>query len=357
MKKNIYKFYIALWLLTQTTYAQLLYSETFDNYSVGNISNNNNGTLPGKGNWYTYYEGTFTNDAEIIPELGKGNVLKFPNYSSNLGGCVVFRNDLLSYWQQRQTGNDILKVSFDLYTGDAGNFMGGAHSNSVSVDIVNKDNVHIIGYTFIASNNLHCIRPCHAASRNNPTYPYTVFRNTYHYLITKDLKLPINQWITLEFYVDYLNNKLYFGIPSMGYMIVRDSRLQLGLGNEGYDDSPNKIILSNGGGNFTKDYFPKFDNINISATNTKPTVGLNDFISKNFNLYPNPVTDYITINNSESIGIEKIIVTDIHGKKVKNFYFNNENEVQLNLKDLTGGTYLLQIESKQGIGIKKIIKK
>lgn len=356
MKKSI--FYLStliVWFITHSSIAQSLYNEDFNSYSVGDISNNNNGTLPGKGNWYAHYSGS--NNAEIISESGKGNVLKLP--TSSIGGSIfVFRNDLLPYWQQRQAGNNILKVSFDLYTGDAGNHIGGAQSNITRVDIMNKDDIYIIGYAFSASNNQHCIRVSHPASRNNSRIPpYGVVHNDYYYLMPNDLKLPINQWVTLEFYVDYINNKLYFAVPSMGYVIARNSNIQLGLGNEGYDDSPNILMISNRGGNFTKEYFPKLDNINISATNIKPTVGIDDLISKEFNLFPNPVTDYVTINNAENIGIEKITITDINGKKVKTFNFNNENEVQLNLKNLTSGTYLLQIENKQGVAMKKLIKK
>lgn len=352
MKKTIfYLSMIIVWFTIQPSIAQSLYNEDFNSYSVGPISNNNNGTLPGKGNWYAHYSGP--DNAEIISEPGKVKVLKLPSYTSNLGSCFVFRNDLLSYWQQRQPGHNILKVSFDLYTGDAGNHIGGAHSNITRVDIMNKDNIYIIGYSFIASDNQHCIRVSYPASRNNPNIPPIA----YAYLMPNDLKLPINQWVTLEFYVDYINNKLYFAVPSMGYIITRNSNIQLDLGYEGYDDSPNILMISNVGGYFTKEYFPKFDNINISAQNTTPTLSAHDYISKKHTIFPNPATDIVTISNNENIGIKQIRVFDISGKIIKSSFFNNDNEVQININDFDNGIYLLQINTQNGIFIEKLIKK
>lgn len=358
MKKTIfYLSMIIVWFIIQPSIAQSLYNEDFNSYSVGDISNNNNGTLPGKGNWYAHYSGP--NNAEIISEPGKGNVLKLPSYTSNLGnGCFVFRNDLLPYWQQRQSGNNILKVSFDLYTGDAGDNIGGAHSNIIRVDIMNKDNIYIIGYLYIASNNQHCIRISHPASRNNSqTPPYGIVHNDYAYLMPNDLKLPINQWVTLEFYVDYINNKLYFAVPSMGHIITRDSSIQLDLGFEGYDDSPKTLMITNGGGHFTKEYFPKIDNINISAQNTTPTLSIRDYISNKYTIFPNPATDIVTISNDENIGIKQIKLLDISGKIIEEAFFNNDSEVQINVNDLANGIYLLQINTQNGVFIEKLIKK
>lgn len=353
MKKTIlYLSIIIVWLTNQDAIAQLLYSENFNSYTIGDLSNNNDGTIPGKGNWYTQYNGL--ENAKIISEPGKGNVLKLPNFTSSIGsGCAVFRDDLLSYWQQRQSGNNILKVSFDLYTGDAGDNIGGAHSNIIRVDIMNKDNIYIIGYLYIASNNQHCIMVSYPSSRNNPNIPPIA----YPYLMPNNLKLPIDQWVTLEFYVDYVNSKLYFAIPSMGYIITRDSFIQLDLGYEGYDDSPNILKISHGGGHFTKEYFPKIDNINISAQNTTPTLSIRDYISNKYTIFPNPATDIVTISNDENIGIKQIKLLDISGKIIEEAFFNNDSEVQINVNDLANGIYLLQINTQNGVFIEKLIKK
>lgn len=160
MKKTIiYSLSMLLCFLTQTSEAQLLYSEDFDNYSAGSIGTNINGTVPGKGGWYTYHTGSNPNiaDFQLVPEPGRGNVLKLPSLSTQVASnhCVVFRNDLLSHWQKRNTGNNILKLSFDFYTGDAGTSIGGANSDNTRIDLINSEGDQIIGYMFVANTKLN----------------------------------------------------------------------------------------------------------------------------------------------------------------------------------------------------------
>src|SRR5690554_1162499 len=103
----------------------------------------------------------------------------------------------------------------------------------------------------------------------------------------------------------------------------------------------------------------KLDNIKLSALQTLPShlVSIRDFVSSKFNVFPNPVTDVVTITNSENIGVEQIEVFDISGKTVKSLHFNNENEVQLHLGDFASGTYLLHIQTNEGMAVKKVVKK
>lgn len=363
MKKTIiYSLSMLLCFLTQTSEAQLLYSEDFDNYSAGSIGTNINGTVPGKGGWYTYHTGSNPNiaDFQLVPEPGRGNVLKLPSLSTQVASnhCVVFRNDLLSHWQKRNTGNNILKLSFDFYTGDAGTSIGGANSDNTRIDLINSEGDQIIGYMFVANTKAQFLLVSFPIGRNNAlTTPYLFNTNNFHFLMPNPQRLPTDQWITLELYIDYTANMLYFGIPSLNYTIVRNSNIQLDLGKEGHDDSPAMLIFSHRSYALTKDYFPMFDNINLSAQSTRPTVSVENFISQKLNLFPNPVTEIVTISNNENIGVKQIEVFDISGKTIKSQEFNNENEVQLNLANVASGMYLLHIKTNEGTAMKKVMKK
>src|SRR5690554_528700 len=103
----------------------------------------------------------------------------------------------------------------------------------------------------------------------------------------------------------------------------------------------------------------KYDNIKITALNAVPPYVLNaeNFLAQKFNVFPNPVTDIVTITNNENIGIEQIEVLDINGKTIKSLNYNKENEVQLNLGDFASGMYLLHIKTNEGTAVKKVVKK
>lgn len=358
---TIYSFFIG-----QKSIAQLLYNENFDTYTPSNLNNNFNGTTPGLGGWYTFYDGPNSSiiNFKVKPETGRGNVLELPSVSAiGLDFSAAFRNDLNTMWQNRTPGNNILKITFDFFTGDSGNYIGGNESDHTRIDITNANDQQIIGFVFISNNNNQTLSLSYPTNRSasgtiSSNLPYNYNIMSYNFFQNNKLKLTPNQWINLELYVDYNQNKLYFGIPSLNYLIVRNSNMLLGLGgSETYDDSPSKLIFQHYGYHFTKDYFPKFDNINISATNVIPTVNLKNLIPSKFNLHPNPSSDTVHISTDENIEIEEIKIVDLNGRTIEVLKYKNQNKVQLDIKELSVGTYMLLIKSKDGLAVKRIIKK
>src|SRR5690554_4841738 len=171
---------------------------------------------------------------------------------------------------------------------------------------------------------------------------------------------PSDSWVTVELYIDYDNDQVYFSVPSLNYTIVGDTKFPLFLtGGGDHDDNPVKLEIMNiyGGGIKVPPQGRKIDNINLSAQNFTPTVSINEFVSEKFNIFPNPATDAITITNSENIGIKEVCVYDSTGKIVKLQKGKNENETQLNIEELSSGTYFLHIVTDEGTGIKKLVKK
>ena len=59
MKKNL--FIILLLLFVNYTNSQVLYTENFDNHSVGNLGTNTTGAIPGQWGWLTYSQNTQVN--------------------------------------------------------------------------------------------------------------------------------------------------------------------------------------------------------------------------------------------------------------------------------------------------------
>src|SRR5690554_3506571 len=171
--------------------------------------------------------------------------------------------------------------------------------------------------------------------------------------------LPEDSWLAIELYIDYNNDKVYFSVPSLNHTVALDTKFPLYLSGGGdHDDNPVKLEISNGYHNSVSSPAEmKIDNINLLAQNTVPTVSISEFISAKFNLYPNPATSVVTISNSENIGIKELLIYDITGRQISTYSYKNENEVQLNIENLSSGTYFLHIVTDKGTGIKKLIKK
>lgn len=116
---------------TQLTSGQILYSENFDNLTIGNVGTDFTATIPGKGGLYTFaYNNSLgsNNDFQIIRESGKGNIATIKE-SEIQSGRLIEKRDLNTFWQNRVYGNDILKFSFEIFTGEV--TLANNSSNSI----------------------------------------------------------------------------------------------------------------------------------------------------------------------------------------------------------------------------------
>ena len=354
MKSKI-SFLSAVLFTVNLSTAQLLYTEDFESYNTGPFSTDLTGATPAQGGWYTLSWGSgphTTNDYEIISDPNKGNVLQIlEENSSYLGGnCFVYRTDINTYWQQRTAGNNVLKLAFDIYTDEDTN---GVQTEAFFVSLYNEKELLT---NFVYQNGNYEAGCVHLPIRGktspighvSPPPPLSI------------KNFPYDSWVTVELYIDYDNDQVYFSVPSLNYTLVANTLFPLSLTGGGeHDDNPVKLELLNGyrGTIHAPNQGRKIDNINLSAQNFTPTVSINEFVSGKFNIFPNPATDLVTITNSENIGIKEIAVYDLNGKIVKSQKFKKENEILLNTEDLASGTYFLHIVTDEGTGIKKLVKK
>jgi len=72
-----------------------------------------------------------------------------------------------------------------------------------------------------------------------------------------------------------------------------------------------------------------------------------------FSVYPNPVKDILTIQNPEKHSLDKITITDLTGKKVKE---QTSNLTLIDVSQLPQGMYLLQMTSEGKKSVTKFIK-
>lgn len=85
------------------------------------------------------------------------------------------------------------------------------------------------------------------------------------------------------------------------------------------------------------------------------TLGVDDFkVSSEYNVYPNPSVDMVTINSS--VEMNELLLSDISGKKVLKIKLDNLKSYPLNTSSLKNGIYFLKINSNNLIKNIKIIK-
>ena len=89
--------------------------------------------------------------------------------------------------------------------------------------------------------------------------------------------------------------------------------------------------------------------INISLTSLKEN------LKNNFSIYPNPANNVIAVKFSGNDIIQSFSIFDISGKIVKSNM--NPKSKSIDVNNLESGVYFIRIESNQGIGIVKFVKK
>jgi hypothetical protein len=95
------------------------------------------------------------------------------------------------------------------------------------------------------------------------------------------------------------------------------------------------------------------DDFKVTATTVMSTP---DFVSSKFSVYPNPASNIVTVSNSGNIQINKVAVKDINGRTVKTLNIEGVSETNVDISDLNAGIYFMNIDTNEGIAIKRIIK-
>jgi len=97
--------------------------------------------------------------------------------------------------------------------------------------------------------------------------------------------------------------------------------------------------------------------IHASVTGTLEvvTVGVSENESLSIEVYPNPTTGELRIENGE-LRIEKVEIFDIYGKNVGANLRVCPDENQIDMSDLASGVYFVKIYTEEGVVVKKVIK-
>lgn len=300
MKKN-YLFFIGLFFISQAIlYSQTLWEDDFETYEEG--------IFMGENGWIR--DGGEDNWVQIISlDEGYGKSMQLNTPDENYAGIFVTHyND----WESRETGNDILEVSFDFYTGQ-----------EVSEGL---------GMIVIATDDFDEVLSVAMASEENVIAIFA--ENLDEALVTNP---DPNSWYHITLTYNATNGEIKAQ--------VNDEPVIEGSGVAGLE--PNvfdftSIIESNIG----------LDNVSVTATNESilAVPEINEAVA--LQVFPNPVISEVHLKSTKPI--ERTLVYDLSGKIVKEFAEQN----QFNLSDLSSGEYILKVFFAEGYTkTQKILKK
>jgi len=88
----------------------------------------------------------------------------------------------------------------------------------------------------------------------------------------------------------------------------------------------------------------------FTPTEANATLSVSNAVKEKFAIYPNPASDFITIDTKENI--KEVNIYSISGQKV----LNTQNH-KINIQNLQPGVYLVEIKTGQSVTTHKIIKK
>ncbi|UUV22470.1 T9SS type A sorting domain-containing protein [Paenimyroides aestuarii] len=338
--------------------AQVLYSQNFDNLTVGDVSTDLTGQTPGQGNWYTIYDNSSPNATpnwfQIQTEANKGKVITLQSPAPPVfGNTALQQRNIDQLINNRTQGNDVIKFEVDFYTGSQNNetihkrVIFGIRNNNANP----ANSFPIVNFTLVSNTGEFL-----AVVNNGHSNIYTSTQEVNLGKNKQDLFLPFNTWVKCIFYADYTNKKVYFEIPSLNIVVMNDF---LNLDNNPNPLNkfiPKSIMMFSDNKQLTSTN--KFDNIKITALKTVPAhlLSTDNFFAEKFNIFPNPATDIVHITSMDHIVIENISIYDLNGKIIKEESYTAESDIKLNVESLQSGTYLLKLKTKHGTAIKKMIK-
>lgn len=102
-------------------------------------------------------------------------------------------------------------------------------------------------------------------------------------------------------------------------------------------------------------YYELAGGLYVDTFSVSTVLSVKDFNKSGLLMYPNPVLDYITIENPENIQIKDYSVLDINGRVLVSKFYNATIEV-IDLSNLTAGIYFINLNTEKGILSKKIIR-
>ena len=323
--------------------AQNLQSENFDALTVGNVGTDITGNSAGQGGLIIQATaGSGQNsDFQIVNEGGsQGNVLQITGSATATGNRFVWKDELNTSWASRTSGNDVIEVEYDFFTGAA-----STSKNSSGVRIYNSSFQTIGGFSFNPETKILT----GLARQLNDMGTAQLYRFSLGSNNTA-ITLVASTWYRIGLAFNKTTGEVIWRGP--GFYTGANSS------DSGADPFEVDFIVLPGTGNALS-FNAKVDDYTIKATATEDLLDTKDYSSNladRIKLFPNPVEDILHFSISNSTAITKVEFIDSNGKLVKSIPIKNIYNNPINTSELSKGLYLLNIFSVEGKATKKFIK-
>ena len=335
---------ITLALSLQCINAQVIVNDNYDSLTIGNVGTDVTGATAGQSGYYTQgvANSNFIISAEGAPQGSVVNIVG----STTASGTRYMWKDISTAWASRTSGNNVLNIEFDLFTGAA-----TTSKNNARVYIFNSDGTTVLAgfslnFETKAISGLAYYDPNNGGVNPVGFYPFNLGASN------AVLNLTASTWVRLGVSYNTTTRQVIWKGPGF-YSGVTGAIPPTGTNNPLEIDYVHTAGTSN-----TISVTSKFDNLLANANSIENLLGSFDFnlAASKFSVSPNPANDFISVTNSDNILVSGISITDLNGRVVKQNSYTNVSDIQVNVSDLASGMYMMNITSDKGSVTKKIIK-
>jgi|GEM_PF-505434 len=342
--------------------AQVLQSDNFDSYNVGNVGTITDGTLEGQGGWLTFISATGSDNTDnenyqFVAGDASDNDFRLTGSATAAGTRFMWKDGLVSAWAERTVGNEIIEVEFDYFTGGA-----TTSNNEFRVYIYSDETptAKVLAGIGIAKNLVVSGAPFSNVVRGFLHWSQGTPASTGTYSIglgesaAAPLTLPQDTWVRLGFSFNKTTAEVKWK-SSLGLDTFFTGNANFPMVTAGIN--PGEVdFLGVAGALNTVASSADFDNFLVRASATDSLLNFgNEFATANFSIYPNPATDVVNVNAGDLL-INSVQVTDINGRVINTINVALSSTAEINVSDLTAGIYFLTVNTDQGVGTSKIIK-
>lgn len=319
--------------------AQTLQNENFNELNVGNVGTDITGVTTGQGDLLTYTSAGANSDFQIISEGGDyANVLQITGSANATATKFLWKGGLAAGWATRTSGNDIIEIEYDFYTGAT-----TASKSTTGIRLFNSAGQTVAGFRFV---------PETKAITGLARYDNAGTVNTFFFNLGASnavITLAENTWYRIGVAFNQITGEVIWKGPGFNSSIV---------GTEiGVDPDEADFVVAAGTDN-TVSTVAKFDNLTIKATATENLLSVQEVdapLVESIKLYPNPVKDVLFISAS-NVSITNVEIIDINGRLVKSVSSNNSFDSKITVSDLSAGVYMINIYSENNKTTKKFVK-
>lgn len=337
---------------TSFGFSQVLQTENFNSLTIGNVGTDITGMTPGQASWLTFSTNgtaptTSTNASnsnfQIVASgntTSNGLLVQSPN--GDKGSRFMWKDGLPTAWAARTSGNNLIEVEYDFFTGSA-----TTSTAQSGVRLYGEDGTNsrvLCGYVYNSDTRI-----LQGVAYLNNAGTFGTFLIT---LQTGGLILNANTWYRVGFGYNTISGMPYWKFNTNPSVSVNQANYAGPFAPSEVDFVVGVPASNTVSSNMT------FDNYLVRASNADALLSIEDqnLISSALTVYPNPTKDRFQVDTNNSGMIELVSITDINGRVVKSINFSGVSNATVDVSDLISGMYFVVVQTDNGSGTTKFIK-